>query len=384
MTTSRFVWALGVVALALAVPAALAVAGVLPFAYDFRAYWLAAAHLVTGQPMYPALDAPLGQPDEFHYLPMMAIPFVVLLPLGLPDAARTWLAFELVVAALVGLWLIRPLPRAAQPWAAAAYVFFLPMVLEVTLGNIDLLSLALALVAWGARARANAAIVPYAAAVGMKFLPIVLLPFYVAAGYGKIVWRALVLGSAVVLLTAPLASRQLEQFVALLPRYMDTEWVRLHADREVPAWLATIVWSDLFALALALATVALAIVFGLNARRDRAHETEWHHLALALSPYLAPFGFTWTTFLITSLPLFSMTLQKALRLRPVPRAAAIGGLVACWFAMQIVQVRVLWPLVAHFVGVVGLVCIALALTALESQTLGRSSPVVRATSTASG
>ena len=79
------------------------------------------------------------------------------------------------------------------------------------------------------------------------------------------------------------------------------------------------------------------------------HETNWHHLALALSPYLVPFGFTWTTFLIMSLPLYSITLRRALRMRGAVRAAAIVGIAACWLAMQIVQVHDLWPLVARLV-----------------------------------
>jgi len=50
-----------------------------------------------------------------------------------------------------------------------------------------------------------------------------------------------------------------------------------------------------------------------------------------------------------------------------------------------VQVHDLWPIVAHMVGVIGLMAIALALMALESrQALGRSTPLARATSIASG
>jgi hypothetical protein len=383
MTRERIAWALGVAALALAIPAAYLVADVLPFAYDFRAYWLAAFHLVTGQPMYPAIDAPLGQPDEFHYLPVVAIPFIALLPFGLDDAARLWLVLEITVAVIVAVVLIRPLPRAARPWAAAGYVFFLPLVLEVTLGNVDLICLALALLAWRSRRQPGAAIVPYAAAIGIKFLPVVLLPFYVVAGYGKIVGRAFVFGLLTIAVTSPFVWKP--KFFELVPRFMDSTWVRIHAEREDPAWLAPILWSDLFLSVLAILAVLLAVVFGWNARRDPARETEWHHLSLALSPYLVPFGFTWTTFLIMSLPLFSLTLQKALRLTGVTRAAALAGIVLCWLAMQIVQVHDLWPLVAHFTGVVGLIGIALSLIAIEKrQALGRSIPVARATSVASG
>lgn len=382
MTRDRLVWALGVVAVALAIPSAIAVARALPFGYDFRAYWLAADHLVNGGAIYPALDAPLGQPDEFHYLPQVAIPFALFLPLAIADATWAWLAIELVVAGALGVVLIRPLPRAARPWATAGYVFFLPSILEVTLGNVDFISVTLALLAWHWRDRAYAPVAPYAAAIGIKFLPVVLLPFYLAAGYWRIVARAFALGLAVLALTAPLVWKP--SFYELIPRFLDMTWVRLHIQREQPVWLANIVWNDAFPLVLALLTLAVVVVLGRNARRDRSHETEWHHMALALSPYLVPFGFTWTTYLIVTLPLFSLTLAKALRLAPVPRTAAVGGLALCWFAMQIVQLGDLWPLVAHAVGALGVVAISLAVMALERQTLGRSSPLVRATSMASG
>ncbi len=383
MTGRRWWWALGVATFVLAIPSAYLVALVLPFSYDFRAYWLAAFHLVTGQTMYPNLDAPLGQPDEFHYLPNVAIPFIALLPFGLERAGVAWLGIELAVAVAVGVVLIRPLPQSARPWAAAGYVFFLPMILEVTLGNMDLITLALVLLAWRSRRQPNTAFVPYAAAVGIKFLPVVLLPFYLAAGYGKIVLRAFVFGVVALAISSPFVWKP--KFFELIPRFMDSTWVRIHAEREDPSWLAPILWSDLFLFSLAAAAIAVAVVFGQNARRDGARETDWHHLALALSPYLVPFGFTWTTFLIMSLPLYSMTLRRALGFAGPTRAFAVVGIAACWFAMQIVQVHDLWPLVVHFVGVVGLIAIALALMALERrQTLGRSIPVARATRAASG
>jgi hypothetical protein len=385
VTRGRLVWALGVVAFVLAIPAAYLVGEALPLGYDFRAYWLAARHLVDGAPMYPALTARLGQPDEFHYLPVVAVPFIpfLLLPIGL--AAEVWTVLEVALAAVVGFILIRPLPEVARPWAAAAYVFFLPMVLELTLGNVDLICVALALVAWDRRTRPNSAVIPYAAAIGIKFLPLSLLPFYLAAGHVRVVLRAFGVGLVVLAASVPFLPGPTAEFVALLPRYLDTEWARTHAERESPAWMAQIAWSDAFPLVLAVVAVALAAVFGRRARHDPAREREWHRLALALAPYVTPFGFIWTTYLICSLPLFAISIPKALRLAPAPRLAALAGMVACWIAMQVVQVHDLWPIVAHMVGVIGLMAIALALMALESrQALGRSTPLARATSIASG
>jgi hypothetical protein len=381
----RLVWALGIAALVLAIPVAYFVAAVLPFGYDFRAYWLAAQHLVSGAPMYPAPTATLGQPDEFHYLPVVAVPFLIFLPLPISAAAVIWFVLQVALAGVVGVILTQPLPRAARPWAAAGYVFFLPMILEVTLGNVDLICLALALVAWDRRSRPNSAVIPYAAAVGIKFLPLSLLPFYLAAGHARVVLRAFGVGLVVLAASVPFLPGPTAEFIALLPRYLDTEWARAHAERESPAWLAQIAWSDAFPLVLALLAVALAAVFGRKARHDPAREREWHRLALALAPYVTPFGFIWTTYLICSLPLFAISIPKALRLAPVPRFAALVGMVACWIAMQVVQVHDLWPIVAHMVGVFGLMAIALTLMALESrQTEGRSTPLSRATAIASG
>src|SRR4051812_50205578 len=82
----RLVWAIGVAVFVLASLAAIAVASALPLGYDSRAYWLAARHLVDGVRLYALPDAPLGQPDEFHYLPVVAGPFIPLLALPVRPA----------------------------------------------------------------------------------------------------------------------------------------------------------------------------------------------------------------------------------------------------------------------------------------------------------
>ena len=385
MSVPRLVWALGVAVFALALGAAVAVALALPLGYDSRAYWLAAQHLVGGERIYALPDATLGTPDEFHYLPIVAVPFIALLPFSIDAAVRVFLVVEVALAIVVGYVLIKPLPHAARPWAAAAYAFFLPMVLEVTLGNVDLISLALALLAWHWRGRLNRSALALAAAVGIKFLPAILLPFYVAAGRGKTVLRALLFGIAAIVVTLPLLWKQTLDYIELLPRYADPAWARIHLEREEPAYLVPILWSDAFPIVLALAALAGGVACGRMARRDPARETEWHHIALALAPYLTPFGFFWTTFIITSLPLFAVTLPRALALSSAPRAVAIAGLLISWFLMQLVQVQTLWVPVYHAVGVVLLVGIALALMAREpAQALGRSTSRSRATSSASG
>jgi hypothetical protein len=385
VSVSKLVWALGVAVFALALFAAVAIALALPLGYDSRAYWLAAQHLLGGDRIYALPDATLGTPDEFHYLPIVAVPFIALLPFSIDQAIRVFLVVEVALAIVVGYVLIKPLPYAARPWAAAAYAFFLPTVLEVTLGNVDLISLALALLAWHWRARLNRSALALAAAVGIKFLPAILLPFYLAAGRGRIVLRAFLFGVVALVVTLPFLWQQTLDYIELLPRYADPAWARIHLEREEPAYLVPILWSDAFPILLALAALACGVACGRMARRDPARETEWHHIALALAPYLTPFGFFWTTFLITSLPLFAVALPRALALPVGPRAVALAGLVVSWFLMQLVQVHTLWVPIYHAAGVALLIGVALALMAREpGQALGRSTPRSRATSSASG
>jgi hypothetical protein len=383
---TRVIWAVGVAVFVLAVLAAIQVGMALPLGYDSRAYWLAARHMLDGTPIYPAQNATLGASGEFHYLPIVAAPFIAFLPLPVEVYEKVFLVIEIAIAAAVGVALIRPLPNAARPWAAAAYAFFTPMILEVTLGNLDLLSLALALLAWHWRERAGRGAVALGAAVGIKFLPAILLPFYLAAGRRAIVVRALVIGLVVLAVSLPLLWVPTLDFIDLVPRYADTAWVRIIVAREEPALLADIMWSDVFPIVLGLAAVAFAVVCGRMAKKDPERETDWHHLALAASPYLAPFGFVWTTFLITSLPLLAVSFGRALRLRGALRVASLAGLLLCWVAMQVVRLHDLMPLVAHLAGVLGLIGISLALLSLERrpQTEGRSMPASRATRIASG
>jgi len=371
MTRTRLVWSAGVALALVALVLAILVANALPLGYDSRAYWLAARHLIDGAPVFPAPDATLGARDEFHYLPIVALPFVAMLPLPIGAFVWVWLAVQLALAIAIGIAIIRTLPASLRPWAAAGYVFFLPTVLEVTLGNLDLVSLALALLAWHWRTRRNASAVALAAAVGIKFLPAILLPFYLAAGRVGIVARAVAVGIVGLLVTLPLVWQPTLDYIALIPRYADTAWVRIIVQRDEPPLLATIFWSDAFPLVLALAALALAIVAGRMARREPERETEWHHLALALSPYLSPFGFIWTTFLITTLPLFAVALARAWALDGPRRAIALALLALCWFLLQLVQLHDLMPILWHLVGVLGLVAISLALLLNRSLSLAR-------------
>jgi hypothetical protein len=358
---TRLVWCAGVVVLVFALLAAVLVATALPAGYDFRAYWLAGRHLLTGAPLYPDATTILGLPDEFRYLPIVAIFFVPFALLPYDIALPVWTLLQVAIAAALGITLIRPLPVSWRPWAAAGYVFFLGLVLEVTLGNVNLLSLGLALVAWRLRDRAIPAGFFLAAAVGLKFLPITLLLFYVASGRWRPVLAGAVMGVAALAVGAFVMPDRTAEYLRFAPRLLEQDWVYAHIARPGPPGLAAIFWSELFPLALAAAAALTAVVAGIAARRDPARENTWHALTIATAGYLAPFGYFWTTFLILSLPLAADTLRRAAERPRMERWPIVGAVVASWLLMQPQQLGTLVPILWHFLGVM-LLCATAVLT----------------------
>ena len=364
MIGGRLVWAAGVVVLVLASLAAVIVASALPAGYDFHAYWLAGRNLLSGAPLYPDATTILGLPDEFRYLPIVALLFVPLALLPYPVALAIWTLLQVATAGAVGIALIRPLPYSWRPWVAAAYVFFLGLVLEVTLGNVNLLSLGLALAAWRLRDRAVPAGVLLGAAVGLKFLPLTLLLFYVASRRWRPVVTGGVIGAAALALGALLMPDRSAEYIRFAPRLLEQDWVFAHIARPGPPELAAIFWSEWFPLALAVAAVLVAIAAGIAARRDRSSETAWHALTLATAGYLAPFGYFWTTFLILSLPLAAEMLRRAAARPAGQRLPIIGALVISWILMEPQQVGTLVPILLHFIGVV-VVCLVAIVTLMR-------------------
>ena len=367
MTTARISWSFGVVVAVLALGAAIVVASALPAGYDFRAYWLAGQHLLTGASLYPGPDTILGLPDEFRYLPIVAILFVPFALLPYPVALAVWTLLQVATAVAIGVALIRPLPPLWRPWAAAGFVFLLGLVLEVTLGNVNLFSLGLALAAWRFRDRALPAGLLLAAAVGLKFLPLTLLLFYLGSGR----WRAVLVGGAAG--TAALAIGALAmpdrtaEYVRFAPRLLEQGWVYEHIARPGPPELAAVFWSDWFPLVLAAASVLVAIAAGIAARRDRADERAWHALTLATAGYLAPFGYFWTTFLILSLPLAAETLRRASTRPATERVPILVGVVVSWVLMEPQQTGTLVPILLHLIGVI-LLCLVAVATVLRPTT----------------
>ena len=362
----------------------------LPPGYDFRAYWLAAQHLQQGAPLYPGPGDHLGLSGEFRYPPLVAVPFLLLAPLSFELARWVWIAFLIAIAGLIARAGVRTLPWAARPWAVAGVVVFLPLVLEVMLGNLNLVTLALCLAAWRWRDRAPAGGMLLALAFAIKLLPAALILFYVGAGRWRVLAWAAATGAAAAALTAVVMPDRLAEYLRFAPRLLEQDWVIQVIDRPRPEWLAAVFWSAAFPNLLAVAVAIGAFGAGRAARAGGERGTTLHHVTLATMGYLAPFGYFWTTFLVLALPLFGDTFRRSLAIGPWrSRAAAVAAVVGAWILMQPQQLRDLIPIAAHLAGSVALVALGLALLGMSAsaqspQIDGRSISRSRANSTASG
>lgn len=363
----RLAWAAGVIVMVLAALAGLGIfIAKAPYGYDLWAYVLAARHLLAGEPLYAAQpEVPFGPFGEFHYAPPAAVPFALLAPLPFELATTLFIVLNTVIAAAIGVHLIRPLPRDARPWAAAAFVLFLPTILELSLGNLNLLTVALCLVAWSLRQRSAAAGTILAVAIGLKLLPLTLVLFYLASGRGRVVGWTLAVGAVGLLVTAVVFARDFPAYIALLIALKDSHWAADLIASTPPAEVAAILGSPVGRWLLPVAALATAILGGLAARRDERNETHLHHLALAFAPYLASFGLLWFPYLVTALPLMASTLHRALLLpRPQVRGPLITALALSWLLLQVIGERNdLVPIGAHFLGLVVLLAVGLAVVA---------------------
>ncbi|MEP6693836.1 MAG: glycosyltransferase family 87 protein [Chloroflexota bacterium] len=363
----RLVWAAGVVAMALA---ALAGVGIFvakaPYGYDLWAYVLAARHLLAGEPLYAAQpEVPFGPYGEYHYAPPAAVPFALIAPLPFWLGTMLFIALNTGIAAGIAFHLIRPLPRDARPWAAAAFVLFLPTILEISLGNLNLITVGLCLLAWWRRERPAIAGTLLAVAIGVKLLPLTLVLFYLASGRIRVVAWTLAVGVAGLVLTAVVFARDFPAYIALLLALKDSHWAADLIAATPPAEVAALLGSPIGRWLLPVSALATAILGGLASRRDGRDETHLHHLALAYAPYLASFGLLWFPYLVTALPLMASTLHRALLLpRAQTRAALIAALTLSWLLLQVIGERDdLVPIGAHFLGLVVLLGVALAVMA---------------------
>jgi len=363
----RLVWAAGVVVMVLAGLAGLGIfLAKQPFGFDLWAYVLAARHLLAGEPLYSAEpQMPAGPFGEYHYAPIVAVPFALLAPLPFWLATAVWIGLNTGVAAAIGVHLIRPLPRDARPWAAAAFVLFLPTILEISLGNINLITVALCLVAWSLRRRSATAGALLAVAIGAKLLPLSLVLFYLASGRVRLIAWTLAVLAAGLLLTTLVFWREMPGYIALFIALLDSNQTAEFIADTRPQEVAALLGSPIGGWLLPTTTLTTAAVGGLAARRRPHDETHLHHLALAFAPYLSLFGLLWFPYLVFALPLLASSLHRALVFpQRQLRVVLVAALAFSWLLLQIVgEPGDAMPLAAHLMGLLILLSVAVAVLA---------------------
>jgi hypothetical protein len=156
-------------------------------AYDTNAYWLAAKHILDGDPLYsPALITTGG---AYKYPPLFA---QLIVPIGMiPELPVDWawrIAGVMCLRYMCGSWKLAVV--AALQW---------PVLIELDFGNVTLQLGAVAL--WSLRDRRAIYLLPWFA--GMKFGPVLLLPYL---WFTRPEWRRTIVVSCAVFAGACLAS----------------------------------------------------------------------------------------------------------------------------------------------------------------------------------
>lgn len=314
-------------ALTLAVAIGVAITLTRPLGYDLIAYVDAAQRLLDGRPLYPPPDGGpvyLGA-GAFLYPPPVAVLFVplALLPHGLSTAL--WTVLLATVAVAVALVWTRGLPITWRLWSLAAAALFLPLVAEITLGNVNLLTLGLCSVAWSRRARQTQAGAALALALGLKGLPVLLPVFFVLTRHGRVVLSAIAFLALATAVTFPWLSHEWSAYLRLL-----TEVVRA-PDTQAYTLLPALLSGTTGRVALVVAAIAVTCAAALAARTRPGHGERALAVALASVPLVAP-GL-WYPYLVFALPLLLSLVRDAVRASSHTAARVILG--GSWVAMEI-------------------------------------------------
>lgn len=157
----------GVVVLSLAI---IAFVGSTGFGYDYAAYDAAARRIVAGSGLYVADTARLYAEGAFEglylYPPPLAIALTPLTLLSTTDATLVWMLLR--AALLAGACAVMPVSRVSRMLAFAVSCISFPVLFDLNIGNISLVTLAVTSLAWRANGAAVAG-VAHAVLVGMRF-----------------------------------------------------------------------------------------------------------------------------------------------------------------------------------------------------------------------
>ena len=347
----RWVERAGWVALGLACVSATFAITVRPVGFDLSVYMEAARAVANGRsPYVPASSGACAEAGCFLYPPVVALVFLPLLALPREIAVWGFVALSAGLAAAVATFLIAPLPRPARPWAAAMAAGFFPLLLDLNLGNVNLLTAALALAAWSARERPARGGALLAAAVGIKLLAAPILLFYAAAGQGRTLAWAAAWTLFVELVTAKRVGRYWgAELGAIADQTLRTGGgIRSGPLEGTVGQIATIV----------LAAIVM-VAAGAAARRPQGRGADLHALALATCPLAA--SAIYYTFLVLGLPLLA-AIARSLASRPV--LLVLPG--TAWLAMEAQEP--LW----RSAGLLGAIALGLALFVVRPASMDRS------------
>ena len=296
------------------------------FGFDLHAYLGAADHLIAGQPIYPEPDAAggitLGPAGVYPYPPIWAAVFVPLAGLPRDAVGLAWFACLVVLAVAVGAALIRPLDPAKRYWAAVGYIGFLPLISELRFGNLNLITLALCLLAWDRRERPIVSGLLFAVAIGLKLLPISILVFLLASGRWRVVAWAVSAWALAVAVTWPWMG-------SLWSEYATVVWAIITGTPAVSI-VPELLTKPPLRYVLPVSAIAVAAIAGWATRRDKRLERAGFTVALGAAPLLA--NTVWYTYLIMALPASLGSDGRRPALRPV---GSVPARVAGWLLMEI-------------------------------------------------
>jgi alpha-1,2-mannosyltransferase len=255
--------------------------------YDLSAYVEAARRIRDGAALYPQLlesGYRLGEVNLYLYPPPVALLFTPALLVSLSVASTIWgialTALALAVAASIAM----AVRSTRRPLAFAMVVGAFPLQWELANGNLTLVTLALALLAWRSGTGWRAA-APLALAMGLKLLAVPASLTLAIAGRTRLLALTGALLAAVVLVTWPFLGGAWVDWARLT--YELAAGPQTRSYNVVPELLRAGIGRAL----LVGATVVALIAIGVLVRRGRIGPRLGFSAALAAAPYVSAFVF---------------------------------------------------------------------------------------------
>lgn len=310
----------GLVALAMSISVALDLLTTKLIGYDLAAYILGARRLLAGAPLYQIGLTALGPFGEYVYPPPVAVLFLPLAVLPFDWDRVIGLVTLLVLTSLLIWWLVRAMRPGVRYWAAAATALFFPILWEVGLENLTLITLLLAILAWACRRQPRLSGLAFGSALGLKLLPLALVVFLIGARRGRILLWSTVWLLIVTLLTWPIVGGEWMAFAHVM------ESIARVPPGTGSNVVPTVFASPLLRPVLPALGVVIAGACGIAARRTRSDLP--FRLALAAVPLLA--STLWYPYLVFALPLLIATVPLSVRL-PVRAVRWLARPIAWYF-----------------------------------------------------